>query len=364
MLHLQPGVHLEEVERALGVEQELDRAGVAVADQAGDGHGRAGEASPHLGLDCQRRALLDHLLVAALDRALALDARYHRAVVIAEQLHLDVARSEQSPLEVDGRIAERRCGLGSRRAQGAGQFIRLRHRPHALAAAAGHGLQDQRVADAVGEASDLGLGHVVADRRLGAGHHRHAGGGRRLAGRGLAAHELDGFGRGADEGQAGVTTGPGEVCVLGEEAVARVHGVGAAPLRDVDERIDLQVALARRVGPDRPRLVGKPDVQRRAIAFAVDGDSGDAHVAAGADDAHGDLAAIRDQDPWKRSQVSEKSSTCGARRARVSGWDEVAGSAGAVRAGCCRASSAGSGRAWSRAWPAPGSAAGVSCAAG
>ena len=33
MLDLQPGVHLEEVERAVLVEQELDRAGVGVADR-------------------------------------------------------------------------------------------------------------------------------------------------------------------------------------------------------------------------------------------------------------------------------------------------------------------------------------------
>ena len=36
MLDLQPGVHLEEVERAVLVEQELDRAGVRVADRARD----------------------------------------------------------------------------------------------------------------------------------------------------------------------------------------------------------------------------------------------------------------------------------------------------------------------------------------
>ena len=37
-------------------------------------------------------------------------------------------------------------------------------------------------------------------------------------------------------------------------------------------------------------------MQGVAILVGVDGDGGDARVAGGADDAHGDLAAVRDQD--------------------------------------------------------------------
>ena len=43
MLDLQPRVHLEEVERAVLVEQELDRAGVGVADGARDRGRRRGD---------------------------------------------------------------------------------------------------------------------------------------------------------------------------------------------------------------------------------------------------------------------------------------------------------------------------------
>ena len=42
MLDLQPRVHLEEIEAAVLVEQELDRAGVGVADRPGDRRGRRG----------------------------------------------------------------------------------------------------------------------------------------------------------------------------------------------------------------------------------------------------------------------------------------------------------------------------------
>ena len=52
--------------------------------------------------------------MAPLNRALALDERHDGAVVIAEQLDLDVPRPHDPPLEVDGRIAERRARLRSR----------------------------------------------------------------------------------------------------------------------------------------------------------------------------------------------------------------------------------------------------------
>ena len=50
----------------------------------------------------------------ALDRALALDERHDRAVLVAEQLDLDVARRRDAALEVDGGIAERGAGFGAR----------------------------------------------------------------------------------------------------------------------------------------------------------------------------------------------------------------------------------------------------------
>ena len=51
------------------------------------------------------------------------------------------------------------------------------------------------------------------------------------AARDLVAHDLDGLGRRADEGDAPLGDGPGEVGVLGEEPVAGVHAVGARTAR-------------------------------------------------------------------------------------------------------------------------------------
>jgi hypothetical protein len=55
--------------------------------------------------------LLDHLLVAALERAVALEQVDDIAVRVAEHLHLDMARVEDIFLDQHAIVAEGRCRL-------------------------------------------------------------------------------------------------------------------------------------------------------------------------------------------------------------------------------------------------------------
>ena len=103
MLDLDARVHLEEIEVALGIDEELDRAGADVVDGLGRLHGDPAHGLARLRVERGRGRLLDHLLVAALDRALALVDVNDVAVLVAEHLHLDVAR------RVD-EASRRRCG--------------------------------------------------------------------------------------------------------------------------------------------------------------------------------------------------------------------------------------------------------------
>ena len=112
----------------------------------------------------------------------------------------------------------------------------------------------------------------------------------------LVAHDLDGLGRGTDEGHAPGGDGPGEVGVLGEEAVAGVDGLGAAALDDVEDGLGVEVALGGRLPAEGVGLVGQADVEGVAVEVGVDGDGGDAELAAGADDPDGDLAPVGDED--------------------------------------------------------------------
>ncbi len=75
-----------------------------------------------------------------------------------------------------------------------------------------------------------------------------------------------------------------------------MNGVGARAARRVDNAIDSQVAVLWRARPDGIRLVGVPHVQGRAVTLGIDGHRRQVHFPARANDAHGDLAAVGDQD--------------------------------------------------------------------
>ena len=89
-------------------------------------------------------AFLEQLLMAALDRALALAEVDDGAVMIAEHLELDVARPLDVLLDVDVADAERRFGLALRRLERLAQLVWRADHAHAAAAAAGHRLDDHR----------------------------------------------------------------------------------------------------------------------------------------------------------------------------------------------------------------------------
>ena len=107
VLDLDPRVHLDEDVVAVGVEQELDGAGVAVADLGREPHGVGAHPVAQLRVEVGGGRDLDDLLVAALHRAVALEEVDHVALGVGEDLHLDVARVDHGLLDEDGRVAER-----------------------------------------------------------------------------------------------------------------------------------------------------------------------------------------------------------------------------------------------------------------
>src|SRR6516165_2607617 len=114
MLDLEPGIHLKEVELPVLVE-ELDGPcpGVAAAScqaDAGLAHGMA-----DVFREVRGRALLQQLLVAPLDGTISFAQPDNMAVVVSQNLHLDMTRPGEEPLGVQLRTAEVRSGLATRR---------------------------------------------------------------------------------------------------------------------------------------------------------------------------------------------------------------------------------------------------------
>jgi hypothetical protein len=76
----------------------------------------------------------------------------------------------------------------------------------------------------------------------------------------------------------------------------------AGPLRRLDQPRHDEVALGGGRWADQEGLVGDPRVQCAAVCLRIDGDRPDPELAQRAEDANGDLAAIRDEDSGERGR--------------------------------------------------------------
>ncbi len=136
VLDLQPGIHLHEIEPQVAVAHlfgdELDRAGADVADGL-CGSDRSGT---HLGAarfaHARRRRFLEHLLVTALHRAVALEQVDAVAVAIGEDLDLDVPRPRDVALDQHMVVAEAGPGFALARGQRSVKVVGSVDPPHAL----------------------------------------------------------------------------------------------------------------------------------------------------------------------------------------------------------------------------------------
>ncbi len=171
--------------------------------------------------------------------------------------------------------------------------LRCPDHPHAAAAAAGRGLEDQWIADLDGQAGRFALASGVA---VGAGNDRDAeflGG---AFGGDLIAHQPDVFGTGSDEMHLVLGEDLGEAGILGEEAIAGVHRVGAGDLAGGEESRDVEIAVLGGGRADADALVGQADMHRVFIGGGMHRDRGNSELLAGAQHAKRDFSPIGDED--------------------------------------------------------------------
>ncbi|MNF64020.1 hypothetical protein D3C84_457410 [compost metagenome] len=291
MFHLHPGVHLHEVHLALG-EQELHGAGVLVAHGLRRLDRQLADVGALLGGQLRAGGDLDQLLVAALDRAVALEQVHGVAEAVGEDLRLDVLGVDDALLEEHLGAAEGLGGLGDHPRVGLLQLFLRVAAADAAAAAAGGGLEHHRIADALAFAQCL---VEVGDVAFGAGGDRHAGLDHAAPRLGLVAHAADHLGGRADELDPALGADVRQFGVLREEAVARMQRIAAGFHRQVDQLARVQVAGQRLVA-EVVGFVGALDVQRMAVGFGIHGHRADAHLGAGPHDTHGNLATVGDED--------------------------------------------------------------------
>ena len=235
---------------------------------------RRGRRAP-VARQARRGRLLDHLLVAALQRAVALAERDHAAAAVAEDLHLDVAGRAHEALDVDAgpatrwRSRRRTAGHASRSASSVWHARMPMPPPPPVAfsitgyprAAAALSASSRARASALPGSS--GTPTAAASRGPRPWRRRRAAAprsARRSRGRGLDAAAT----------AASSESNPYPGCIA------------PAPVgtRGVEDAVDPQVALARRRRADRHRLIGHRDVRRAPVGVGVDGDRAQPSAAA------------------------------------------------------------------------------------
>ncbi len=219
--------------------------------------------------------------MSPLQRAITVANGYDVAVLVTDDLHLDVARLLQVALDIHIAVAEGALRLGLGEGIAACQFGIVVGDAHAAPATSGDRLDHDRIADLARSLPCLG------QRRhdtLRARQERNTRGLHDFAGLRLVAHLLDDIGRRADERDADLFADFREVGVLGEKAISRVDRVTTGDQRRRDDRGDVVVRLRRRRRSDADRFIRKAHRERIGIRFAVCDNGGNAEVAACAQD--------------------------------------------------------------------------------
>ena len=315
MLDLQSGVHLHEPDAVRlqpvgSVGDEFDGSGPDIVHGLGRLDGGPGHGGAHGLAHARRGGLLDHLLVAALQGAVALVQVNDIAVFVPEHLDLDVARAGDVAFDQNPVVAEGRRSLALGAGQTGGEVGRIIDTLHPLAAAARDRLDQHRIADPRRFRRQRGLRLV---RTLIARRHRHAGLDHQVLGRVLQAH---GANRGRvrpDPDQARRRDGFREFGVFGQEAVSGVDRLRPRRLGRRQHLGAVQITFARRRRADQHRLVGVAHMQGVCVRLGIDGDGANPHPLGGAEDTTGDFAAIGDKDGLEHEAVLAGSCASGER---------------------------------------------------
>ncbi len=294
MLDLDARVDLHEVEVvAVDVVEEFDRARVAIADRGQEIDRRPVQARARRFRHRDGRRLLDHLLVAALHRAIPLAEMQHAAVAEAHDLHLDVTRALDIAFEIERSVAEGFLRFDRGALKAFGERFGVARDDHAAAPAARRGFGDHRKADLLREGDGFGGARELAAARR----HRDARGFRKAPRGELVADSFDRVGRRADEGDPVLLAEPREGRAFGQKAIAGMQSVASRRLGRMHDQTGVEIGGARRRRAERHDPVGFS----RGETVAVGGGDGkhrlEAEALRRADDAERDLSAIGDEDP-------------------------------------------------------------------
>src|SRR5215831_606053 len=291
MLHLQPRIHLEEIEAFVLTCDKFDGAGAVVTDRLGKGDRLLAHLLARCRIEQWRWRLFDHFLIAPLDRTFTLAEIDDVAMFIAQHLNFDMSRIRDKFFYENTFIAERRPGLRTRASEAFSNFRHVVGDAHPLSPASRACLDHDRITDVAG---DLDCLDFVLDHPQMARHRRHLGGRCRLLRFNLVSHGGNGFWIWANKNDAGCRQGLWKGFALGQEPVTGVYGFSAALPTGGENLLDHQIAFDCWWRPYGNRRIGHLHVQGILVDVRIDSDRFDSQFARGLDDPAGNFAAIGD----------------------------------------------------------------------
>ena len=291
VLHLNARIHFDEIKlRGVHVIQKLHGPGVAVSGLAGQFHRGRAQFFADARRKIRRRRYFDHFLMAALHRAVAFVQMHQPAVLVAENLHLQVTSAGEIFLQENGAIAKSGTRFSLRFLQQAVQFAGIVNDAHPAPAAAHGGFHHHRVANF---RRSFVRGSSGFYRLSGARQHGHARRSGQAARRRFVAQQFQELRRRADKFYPRRFAGARERRIFGQKSVAGMDGIDFPFLGQRHNAGNVEVGLDRALAcSDLISLIGFEAVQGQAIFLRVDGYGAQAQLIGGAKNPDGDFAAV------------------------------------------------------------------------
>ena len=171
---------------------------------------------------------------------------------------------------------------------------------HAFAAATRYWFEDDRIADFLGNFDSF----FVAGQRVAAFSHRNTGWSDGSAGDIFVADEADGFRHRSNPGNTGIGYLLGKVCILGEEAIARMNCISLGLFSSCQQGVFVQIAFQSISRAYADSLVSQLDMQSIGIGLGVDSDGFNVELLAGTNNTNGDFAAVSNKNAFKHRITS------------------------------------------------------------
>ncbi len=300
VLDLDSRVHFNEVEFAgIGIHQIFDGACADIVRRLGDAQRIGGEFGALFGRQVRGGGALDDLLVAALDRAVALEEMDHITMRVTQNLALDVAGALDELFQIDFVLAEGGLGFTLAFVHFTQQLLGSRSRAHAATAAAPGRLEHDGIADLFGQPLDFVF---VVRQRVGCRNDRNADRDGEIARGDLVAELAHRLRLRADEDDAVFGAGFRKFRAFGEKTIARMDRIGAGKLGNTDDLVDRQIAFDRpevtfqmRPAADLVALVRLEAVKRQLVFLRPDRHGLDAEFVCSAENADRDFRTVCDE---------------------------------------------------------------------